>query len=686
VPWALLVALLAAAAYAAFAEGATRLPQESWLQLALLVTALVAAGAFLYGGGVRPAASPLAWTGVGLLAAFAVWTGVTILWSVTPDRSWMSLNRALAYALCVVLALAVGSSLPRARERLARGLAIIAVPVALYALGGKTLPQLFDHAGNLTRLRAPFGYWNALALFAVMALFPTLRLAADPARTPWRRVSALGGVYLLLLVLGLTYSRGGILAFVVGMTVFIVFTTERMRTLFALWVAMILVNVPLLFAIGSTALTTNGVPVDQRTGPARNVLIAFLVTLGLLALAGRGLIALEKRRAFTPARGRRIGRVLAAGSIALVLLGTFNALISGQLASAARSFTDIKKGDALTDPNRVLSANSGNRWTWWQEAAGAWSAKPAGGWGAGSFPVTHDLYRTRLLPVQQPHSVPLQFLAETGLVGMLLAMGGLLALLAAAVSRVRAEAWRESGAPPGRGYAAALLAVPSAWLAHCFLDWDWDIPGATLPMLIALGVVAARPARAVASGPVRPGEGGVRAAGFALGVLAIVLAVLSAALPALAQTRTASALAAVGKSEPSEEELADAAADAELAADLNPLAVEPLFAAASIAERRGRTEELRRHLLLALERQPDNAEGWIRLARVEGVLRLDRAGLRRAAQRALELDPLNPETLALARRAQQAAIAPGESATATGSPLPRQVPAGPTGPTGPTGP
>ncbi len=671
--WALLVALVAAAGYAAFAEGAAQLPQESWLQLALLLAAILTTGAFLYGGGVRLSASPTAWAGLALLAAFAAWTGLTILWSVAPDRSWMALNRALAYALCVLLAIALGSSLPRAAERTARAIAIVSVPVALYALGGKTLPELFDHAGALTRLRAPFGYWNALALFCVLALFGMLRMAADPARGVRWRLPALAGVYLLVIVVGLTYSRGGIVAFAVGMTVFTVFTTERMRTLSALGAAMLLAVAPLTVALSDPVLTMNAVPAEQRAEPALGVLVAFLAGLAVLLAAGRGLIALEHRGRFSPAHGRRIGRVLALGSAALLALGGLTAFATGRVAAAAERFTEAR-GDPLTDPSRLLSTNSGNRWTWWQEAAGAWSDRPLAGWGAGSFPVTHDLYRERLLPVQHPHSVPLQFLAETGLIGTVLALGGLLALLAAAVSRVREAEWRQAGAGPARGSAAALLAMPVAWLTHSLYDWDWDIPGATLPMLIALGVLAARPARRGYAVPPRPGGEGARAAGLALGVLAAVLAVLSAGLPALAQTRTAAALEAVGNPRVGEEELAGAAADAEVAADLNPLAVEPLFAAASIAERRGRVDETRGHLLRALERQPDSVDAWLRLARVEGVLRGDRAGLRRAAQRALELDPLNPETIALARGAEQVLLPPAESATATGSPLPTQVP------------
>jgi hypothetical protein len=124
----------------------------------------------------------------------------------------------------------------------------------------------------------------------------------------------------------------------------------------------------------------------------------------------------------------------------------------------------------------------------------------------------------------------------------------------------------------------------------------------------------------------------------------------------------------------SDARLADAAATAELASRLNPLAVEPLFAAATIAERRGRLDEARARLVEALQRQPDSVDGWIRLARVD-FARLDRAAVRRDTLRALQADPLNPATVALARRAQSNSALPSESGTATGSPLPTQVPA-----------
>ncbi len=98
--------------------------------------------------------------------------------------------------------------------------------------------------------------------------------------------------------------------------------------------------------------------------------------------------------------------------------------MTGTIEHQWDDFTSVKQDDQ-SDPGRVLRSNSGNRWVWWREAAGAFSDEPLKGWGAGSFPLVHRRYRENDLPVRQAHSVPLQFLAETGFVGALLALGGL---------------------------------------------------------------------------------------------------------------------------------------------------------------------------------------------------------------------------------------------------------------------
>ncbi len=145
--------------------------------------------------------------------------------------------------------------------------------------------------------------------------------------------------------------------------------------------------------------------------------------------------------------------------------------IGGTISHQADSFTEPKL-DRQNDPARVLRTNSGNRWVWWEEAVDGFADRPVTGFGAGSFPVTHRRYRENRLEVLQPHSVPLEFLTETGLVGALLALGGLALLVLAAIRGVRA---REVG--PERAFACALLAGVFAWSLHIWVDWDWEIPG-----------------------------------------------------------------------------------------------------------------------------------------------------------------------------------------------------------------
>src|SRR3954451_5973277 len=178
-----------------------------------------------------------------------------------------------------------------------------------------------------------------------------------------------------------------------------------------------------------------------------------------------------------------------------------------------------------------------------------------------------------------------------------------------------------------RELAIALLADAAAWLVHGLVDWDWDIPAVTLPPLIFLGVLGARrgPRRAPAPfiDPEERGQG-ARAAAVAAAALLLCVALASAALPALSQSRTDAAQTA---SSPD-----TAARGADVAARLNPTAVRPLIVASSIAIRRGRFVEARRRLLEAVGRQPENAEVWSRLAVLSAQL-ADRDGFRVAVAR-----------------------------------------------------
>ena len=657
----LLLALLAASAYAAFAAGAAKLPQESRLQVGVALVAAMAAGAWLWGF-LRVEASVTAWLGFALLGGLAAWSGVSLAWSAAPDATWVALNRAVAYVLVLLLALAAGSSHRGAVRAVAIGYLALASAVALYALGGKLAPGWhlrgvvdLNQTRDVARLRAPLQYWNALALCCALAVPIAVLLAAARDLATWRRVLALILGCVLLVTIALTYSRGGFITLAVAMGVALLACgAGRLRALAALALAAAAGVAPVLFAFSRHDLTANGVALARREDDGALLALVLGGSLVALVLVAALLVRLERRVGWT----RRRTRVVAGALLACVALGAGAGVaaaalsdrgLSGTATHAWDRFSSVRR-DRQGDPARLVSTNGGNRWVWWQEAARAWADRPATGWGAGAFVVEHKRYRRDLLDVVQPHSLPLQLLADTGSVGAALGLGGLALLLAAGVGSLRR---RPAGVE--RALAAALLAGAAGWLAHSAYDWDWDIPGVTLPALVFLGVLAGRPRPPGGAPDVPPRGGRLRALALAGAVVAMAVTAVSAVLPAWSRTVADDALAAVGP-HPSPAQLDRADRRARLSARLDPLSVDGLFARAAIAERRGRLDRARGFLEEAVRRQPDDVLGWYKLAQID-IARGDLTGLDRASARALALDPRSPFARELAGRAA-AVLAP----------------------------
>ena len=152
--------------------------------------------------------------------------------------------------------------------------------------------------------------------------------------------------------------------------------------------------------------------------------------------------------------------------------------------------------EVRNDPNRFTSLSSNNRSVWWGEAWDIFRAEPLHGAGANTFEVARKRYRDTASAVSQPHSVPLQFLAGTGLAGL----GLFLALAAAAAFAAVGALRRLDGTERNAG--AALAVALALWFIHALVDYDWDFVAVTGPAFLAAGVLAAagRPARR-AGGP-----------------------------------------------------------------------------------------------------------------------------------------------------------------------------------------
>ncbi len=646
-PLVLAGALLLLIAYAAFAHGAVSLSGGARIEVALAAIAAVAGAAWLWTGGLRLAAPATAIAGACLLAAFAFWSGITVLWSVAPDQTWTELNRAVGYVVVLGLAIALGASYRGAVELVARGFVLVATAVSVYALGQKLLPGLniggvidLNQTGAFPRLQEPLGYWNALALFLVLAVPIALALATDLRTGRTARLGALLAMQLMLLVIGLTYSRGGLIALVIAVVLGIGLGPARLRSLAWLALATAAVLPPLILALTDHRLTAANISLGSRENAGILLLGVLVVSALALIAAGYRLHAIEARTHLTPARARRIGRSLAV-LLAVLLAGGVLAMavssrgFSGTVSHAWSSFTATRQTSNY-DPSRLLSADSENRWVWWKEAAGAFSDRPLAGWGAGSFAVVHLMYRHNRIGVTQPHSVPLQFLSETGLVGAGLAFLAFALLLVAAVGRVR----RSSG--QRRALEAALLAAAVAYLVHSFYDWDWDIPAVTLPALLFLGVLAGARGRSSASRAPLP----IR--GLLLAGLTLWLCVFAASsvLPSLAASKAAGAVVAAASTSPSQ--LQHAQAGAELASQLDPLSDAGLRVQATIAVNRGQRGQAIQYLLSALRRDPSDRAAWESLAFIEFDNR-QFAAARLAAGRALELDPRGNGARALVR-------------------------------------
>jgi hypothetical protein len=384
------------------------------------------------------------------------------------------------------------------------------------------------------------------------------------------------------------------------------------------------------------------------------------------------MLARERRTAPDPERARRLGRRLAGAAAVVALCGVLAVALSsrglgGTVSHVWDRFTSAHSASSIYQPDRLLSTDSGNRWVWWKEAAGAFADRPVAGWGAGSFSVLDLLYRRNgTITVRQPHDVPLQFLAETGAIGAFLGVGAFVLLVAASVGTVRRLPTQD------RPLGAALLAGAAAYGAHALYDWDWDIPGVTLPALVVLGVLAGARRGLGRAEPPLPGPGsGVRVLGVGGLALILCLFAVSAVLPSLAASRAGAALVAASSASPGT--LRQALATAEFAARIDPLSDDGLKAAATISVHSGDLASARRYLLDAVRREPSDLGAWQQLASLEQQIG-DVRGLQVAARRVLALDPRGGASRLLAQSAVESLAPPNESATATGTPLPAQGP------------
>ncbi|HSI97622.1 MAG TPA: O-antigen ligase family protein, partial [Gaiellaceae bacterium] len=360
------------------------------------------------------------------------------------------------------------------------------------------------------------------------------------------------------------------------------------------------------------ALVESGAAESDRVSDG--AMFAVLAVVGVLVVGGALLLGF-RRQLDEWARGRaKLGLRVAAGGVG-VAVALVLAVAIGDAVSSGRSCAEV-----ANDPSRLGSLDPNSRWCWWNEAWDVFAGRAPEGAGAGTFEIARKRYRLDARAVRRPHSVPLQQLADGGVV----ALGLFLALVGAAAATCVCAVGRLRGAERAAG--AALVAAPAAYLAHSLVDYDWDFLATTGPVMTSLGVLAAAGRR----------RGDTRGQVLlAVGAVVMALAVLfSFAAPRLADRSVRASTRALF-----EGELEQAQDRALRGRFWNPFSVDAVFALARVEEQRGRFDAAERRYIDAVELQPSNPETWYALGLFEFQVHRDMCDAYRYLNEAYTLDP-----------------------------------------------
>ena len=106
-------------------------------------------------------------TSVGLFAALAVLTGLSVTWAVVPSLSYVEAGRTFAYLAVFASAVAGARLFPRAAPVAITGIVLAATAAVTYALAARVWPASLGETEISNRIGQPFQYWNAVGTTAM---------------------------------------------------------------------------------------------------------------------------------------------------------------------------------------------------------------------------------------------------------------------------------------------------------------------------------------------------------------------------------------------------------------------------------------------------------------------------------------------------------------------------------------
>ncbi|HVU76082.1 MAG TPA: O-antigen ligase family protein [Gaiellaceae bacterium] len=528
----------------------------------------------------------------GLLAAYALWSLLSALWSVDATSTVLEAQRNLVYVAAALGALLLARSSALAVV-VAAWLAIAAI--SGYALLTRLVPDRLGRVDPISdyRLDAPVGYWNSLSLFAAVGILVAAGLAARSSSLSLRVASA-ASVPALAATMYYTFSRGGWASLVVGVVALVAVDPRRLQTLY--WLVPLGASgaAAVWLAARDGSLSTNGASLAQQTHDGHRTLLALAVLTAITAAVAAAWASAEHQLTFES----RAANTTLAALVVVAAIG-FVVVEGSPWSVAQRSWHSFASAPPATEGNlggRVFHLSNNGRLAQWKVAWREAKAHPAVGSGAGTWERYWNQDRPKSGHVVNVHNLYLEALATLGVVG--------LALLAAALATPLATGFRRRRTP----LAPFVLGAFAAYLAHAIVDWDWQITGVTLPVVALVCAVLLGGEPDLRLRPVLYGAGVVLAAVGLWGI---------ASQTTLSKVKTWSS--------------------ARHAADAQPWSTEPWKRLGEYDVDHARFAEARRALARALAKDRGDWELWFDLARAsDGRTRAN------ALDRAQKLNPHEP--------------------------------------------
>ena len=542
---------------------------------------------------------------IGALALVGLVSYASIGWSLTPGTSYGDANRwlvAAAAAGCGILLARLGR---RPLESAVLVLCAMSLPFIAYAIQQRAHGVFFQTS---PRLQGVLGYPNAIGAYAALAAPGALWLASSPQRL--RRAAGCGTLSLLILGLGLASSRGGLLAAILGCAVWLA-VGERRTESGAVLLAVLAVTAPV--TRWGLALHSFKALEAPFTVPAGTRLLWYSAA-AVIAAALLGPLAVEVAQRAGPSARRGCGLAVLGILVLGFLIGAakLSSKYGGPIGAVSHVWDQFSGGGAVGTTDHLSSLSTNLRGRWWGEAWDAFLRHPFQGNGADTFETIDRLARPDFQQAGQEHSIGLHVLSGLGLLGGLPAVVALAAAgaCAAAVTRLRGSE---------RAAALALVAGTAAFALHNEIDWEWRQTALTLlaypiPVLVACaagGAVTAQPR--MLRFPRIPRIPRIPRRTVAV-VAAVVLAL--AAIPAVLPVLSDSVLARASRLD-DQGRLDEARVEADLAAALNPEAVDVQLERASLLQSLNRPDDARRAVERAISLAPDDSQVWLQLAGYE---------------------------------------------------------------------